>query len=272
MSVVFKCAQCGALRTVPDAMVGRKLRCPECDTLAEVIPAAPAIADSQELSLDDADGQGTVMLESIPPGDGQETVILEPVGAPPARTAAQGTVPQGTPRRPGTPRPQAAPAAAEAEEDEAPQKVKKSQLVETEMDMTPMVDATFQLLIFFMITAAFALQKSKEIPKPKSDEASTNVVQQQEEETANAVTVRIDQFNSFVVINADGDEEEAPSVVDLHQKLRRAHDGDSEGRVPTKLRVEAHDEALHDRVITAIDAGNDAGFAEVELSSIEDDS
>ena len=119
-----------------------------------------------------------------------------------------------------------------------------------------------------MITAAFALQKSKEIPKPKSEEASTNVVQQQEEETANVVIVRIDEFNSYLVINADGDEEEAPSVVDLHMKLRKAHDGDSEGRIPTKLRVEVHDEAFHDRVITAIDAGNDAGFAEVELASI----
>jgi hypothetical protein len=83
--------------------------------------------------------------------------------------------------------------------------------------------------------------------------------------------VRIDEYNSYLVINADGDEEEAATVVDLHTKLRKAHDGDSEGRVPTTLRVEVHDEAVHDRVITAIDAGNATGFAEVELASIAED-
>ena len=31
---------------------------------------------------------------------------------------------------------------------------------DNEIDMTPMVDTTFLLLLFFMITAAFSLQKS----------------------------------------------------------------------------------------------------------------
>ena len=41
-----------------------------------------------------------------------------------------------------------------------------------EMDMTPMVDVTFLLLIFFMVTAAFAMQKSFHVPTPKSDQPS----------------------------------------------------------------------------------------------------
>ena len=35
---------------------------------------------------------------------------------------------------------------------------------DSEMDMTPMVDVTFLLLIFFMVTAAFAMQKSFQVP------------------------------------------------------------------------------------------------------------
>ncbi|MBN2578156.1 MAG: biopolymer transporter ExbD [Pirellulales bacterium] len=34
------------------------------------------------------------------------------------------------------------------------------------MDMTPMIDVTFQLLIFFMITAAFVTQKTLNMPQP----------------------------------------------------------------------------------------------------------
>ncbi|MEM9659397.1 MAG: biopolymer transporter ExbD, partial [Planctomycetota bacterium] len=40
-----------------------------------------------------------------------------------------------------------------------------------ELDLTPMVDVTFLLLIFFMITAAFAVQKAISVP-PISDEES----------------------------------------------------------------------------------------------------
>jgi biopolymer transport protein ExbD len=239
-------------------MAGRRVRCPECDQLIEVVPLASG-PSSQHADLED-DGRGTVLLQPVEETSG-DTVMLEAVDIVPDGLTS---LPQ-----PSGPRKPPAPPKKQSEGDEPP-KLKKSKLVETEMDMTPMVDATFQLLIFFMITAAFTLQKSKEIPKPKSDEASTNVVQQ-EEEMANAVIVQIDEYNSYLVINADGDEEEAPSVVDLHAKLRRAHDGDSEGRIPTVLRIEAHGEALHDRVITAIDAGNEVGFAEVQLASIEED-
>ncbi len=37
---------------------------------------------------------------------------------------------------------------------------------EAELDMTPMVDVTFLLLIFFMVTAAFTMQKSFQVPAP----------------------------------------------------------------------------------------------------------
>ena len=44
---------------------------------------------------------------------------------------------------------------------------------DSDMDMTPMVDVTFLLLIFFMVTAAFSLQKSLQIPAPKDNSPST---------------------------------------------------------------------------------------------------
>ncbi|MFM7973431.1 MAG: ExbD/TolR family protein, partial [Pirellula sp.] len=49
----------------------------------------------------------------------------------------------------------------------------KKELPKDDMDMTPMVDVTFLLLIFFMITANFTMQKSIQVPAEKSDEASS---------------------------------------------------------------------------------------------------
>ncbi len=52
---------------------------------------------------------------------------------------------------------------------------------EDEIDMTPMVDVTFLLLIFFMVTAAFSLQKSIEMPRQQTDAPSSNVEEEIDE-------------------------------------------------------------------------------------------
>ena len=58
-------------------------------------------------------------------------------------------------------------------------RMSKGKREEEEMDMTPMVDVTFLLLIFFMVTAAFSVQKVIEVPAPQEQEASTNAPAQQ---------------------------------------------------------------------------------------------
>ena len=125
--------------------------------------------------------------------------------------------------------------------------------------MTPMVDVVFQLLIFFMLTAAFALQKSLTLPKPADDQPSSNVVQKSIEDSPEFVIVRVDEFNTFHVLTVDW-EEEAPSVQDLHIRLRRAREGNADGTIPTKLLVEAAGDALHGRVVSALDAGTATGL------------
>ena len=79
------------------------------------------------------------------------------------------------------------------------------------VDMTPMVDVTFLLLVFFMVTAAFTLQRSFELPVRNEGPADTRI--EPDEEVA-LVTVTIDEFNSYRV-STPGWEEEAPSEQDL---------------------------------------------------------
>ena len=82
--------------------------------------------------------------------------------------------------------------------------------------------------------------------------------------------VRVDEFNTFHVLTVDW-EEEAPSVQDLHIRLRRAREGNADGTIPTKLLVEAAGDALHGRVVSALDAGTATGFEEVQLTTMEDE-
>ena len=143
---------------------------------------------------------------------------------------------------------------------------------DAEMDMTPMVDIVFQLLIFFMVTASFSMQRSLEIPKPEEDKPSTAVNPNPKdiETDPDYVTVLVDRFGSFHVQTVDFDEE-APSQQELLVKLRRARRGDSAGNIPKKLLVKANGEAAHHRVVIALDAGPEVGMSEVQIQTVEDD-
>ena len=145
----------------------------------------------------------------------------------------------------------------------------KDQNVEAEMDMTPMVDVTFLLLIFFMVTASFSLQKSMQIPTPEKDEASTQH-QEQPEEEADVITIRVDQYNTYQVITAD-DEIEAPSEQELLIQLRNARLSGINGVVPNSVIVLANGEARHDKVVFAIDAAGEVGIENVKITTVEDD-
>ena len=140
-----------------------------------------------------------------------------------------------------------------------------------EMDMTPMVDVTFLLLIFFMVTAAFSLQKSFEIPTPREERPSTQVVTMDDfEEDPEYVVVRIDENSTFFVSTAEWDEEqEAPSRQDLLISLKLARD--SAATPPSKLLVIAHTDAWHEKIVMALDAGTEVGITDVKLVTMDEE-
>lgn len=139
-----------------------------------------------------------------------------------------------------------------------------------DLDMTPMVDVTFLLLIFFIMTATFSLQKSLQVPTPQPEEASTQAIPQETDEDPEFLTVEVDQQNTFFVyMPGGGDPEEAPSIAELYVKLRQARD-DAE-KPFSKLVVRAHEDCLHENVVAALDAGMVIGLDEVQLMTITGD-
>lgn len=184
-------------------------------------------------------------------------------------TAAWRSAP--TESTPPSPPPAAPPPATDDEDDGDGEPVKlKSRLEDSEMDMTPMVDIVFQLLIFFMVTASFSLQKSLEIPKPKEDRPSTSAAPQEDDIEGDFITVYVDEFNTYRIETTDW-EEEAPSEQDLLIKLRRARLGDAGGKVPNRLIVKAHGDSMHEKVVAALDAGTSVGMEQIQLQTVESD-
>ena len=136
---------------------------------------------------------------------------------------------------------------------------------EDEMDLTPMVDVTFLLLIFFMITAAFAVQKALEVP-PMNEDAQSQPLDTLEDDS---IVVRIDADNVFWIGAPIWTEEKrTPSVPEMLAKVREARGTGSDG--PNKLLVQANGDSRHEFVVAALDAGSGAGLEEIKLMSYEE--
>ncbi|MEZ6044768.1 MAG: biopolymer transporter ExbD [Planctomycetaceae bacterium] len=130
-----------------------------------------------------------------------------------------------------------------------------------DMDLTPMVDVTFLLLIFFMISASFSLQKTMQYPPPEPDEegATTQMVEQEEiEETS--ILIEIDANNTIMI----GEELEViadPALVaeKISEYARR--------QSTQEVMLTANDLALHDTVVWVLDSASEAGIQKVRIAS-----
>ena len=131
-----------------------------------------------------------------------------------------------------------------------------------------MVDVTFLLLIFFMVTASFAMQKSLEFPNPK----------QKENASAQDRTIAdIDNRDDYIVVRIDGDNvyhiegRETYSRQELLAILRDIKNADTNSlSVPLNLLVIADNSAKHETVVSAIDAGNAAGITRIQYTNVDE--
>lgn len=283
MSILFACPACNAQFLVTKQATGHRVRCPSCDQLVLVAGESEMPAPVSPLvplppGTVPAGGEATPPPVIAPPKKKKKTAPpaepspLIPLGS----TATMASI--DAPHLSLKERFLGSPETAEPQANlDKPRKSfslgAKREAIQAEMDMTPMVDVTFLLLIFFMVTASFTLQRSQQIPKQQSQESSSQVRTPEElSENPDYITVRIDSNNTFYVSAPTMDDEaEVPSRQELLLKLKQARQPDAQGRMPTKLLVKAHGDAMLERVSMAIDAGNDVGIEEVQLLKVEDD-
>lgn len=130
--------------------------------------------------------------------------------------------------------------------------------------MTPMVDVVFLLLIFFMLTASFALQKTIESSPPNVQDAAT-VTPHLEQEMENApLMVYLDEDDTVWV-----DNEKMPTRQALISTLRR-NISNLPTTQPTTLRVIANPLALHSSVVMVVDVGNGLRIPNIQIETSEE--
>lgn len=140
---------------------------------------------------------------------------------------------------------------------------KRAPREDAEMDMTPMVDVTFLLLIFFMVTASFKLQKAIQQQPDLSDDPS-EVVTDPVEQT-DAIEIYIDENDNYTLTSSDSGEEQAAGKVEMWQKLARMK---QDNQSVKRLLIKANESCSHGAVINAWDAGADAKIYEIAISVV----
>jgi biopolymer transport protein ExbD len=208
-------------------------------------------------------------IEPGPAGDndaGQrqiEVVAAEPITA---ETVDKKQVTKGSvSRQAATAVSMASSSVADEDEDEIDEVLIRKERPEEEMDMTPMVDVTFLLLIFFMVTAAFSLQKSIEMPRQQTDAPSTQVTDEEDDELE-SIEVEVDEFGGFLVIAQDWERE----TVGKQGLITAFKEALSASKDAMRLNVKVHEMAKLHSLVDAMDAGTIAGFSELEVVQVED--
>ncbi len=221
MPIIFRCSHCGQKLSITRKKAGKMVTCPEC-VHRITVPAPKELLESSE--PEDEDASGKMEMEIV---HNEQAQLSE------AEIQAEWAHKRN-------------PWIEDEEEEDDDFNLGSAELEESGLDMTPMVDVTFLLLIFFMITASFSMQKSQPAAPPEPDEegAAQSVTMEDLEEES--VVVELDEENTIRV-----DDVPVSGVGELTDVL--AAKIGNEGK--TEMLIEAHPNAKHGLVVAVTDAG-----------------
>jgi biopolymer transport protein ExbD len=127
---------------------------------------------------------------------------------------------------------------------------------EAESDMTPMIDVTFQLLIFFMIAATYTVQKTLDLPSTQPSETGAAAVAIEDLEKTN-VMVTLAKDGSVTVQGRPAPLDDLADVLrDAIAEMKQA-----------EVVLDVEDEAAHEMVVQVLDAAGEARAAKVMFVS-----
>ncbi len=122
---------------------------------------------------------------------------------------------------------------------------------ESTIDITPMLDVVFIMLIFFIVTATFIKESGIDIDKPS---AATAVVQEKA-----SILVAIDAQNNVWINRRQVDLRSVRSIVE------RLHAENPKGT----LVIQADKESKNDTLVQVMDASRRAGVYDIALAANE---
>ena len=121
---------------------------------------------------------------------------------------------------------------------------------ESEINLTPMLDVVFIMLIFFIVTASFVKERGLDVNRPEDQQQTT--VQEK-----GSILIRIDGNNEIWIDNRTVD----PRAV--RANIERLHAENPEGGVVIQTAASSNTETL----VGVMDASREAGVYNVSLAA-----
>jgi biopolymer transport protein ExbD len=120
---------------------------------------------------------------------------------------------------------------------------------ESSVDITPMLDVVFIMLIFFIVTATFVKESGIDVDKPS---AATAIVQEKA-----SILVAIDANNEIWINRRQVDLRSVRSIIE------RLHAENPKGTVV----IQADRESINDTLVQVMDASRRAGVYDIALAT-----
>lgn len=132
-------------------------------------------------------------------------------------------------------------------------KFRRKHTDELELNLTPLIDVVFLLLIFFMVSTTFQKESEISLQLPKASEDPVDVPAEQYEIVVNAAGKFF--INDSELVNTD--------IETLRQALFDLTDGQRD--IPITIRADA--QTPHQAVVTAMDAAAQLGLTRMSIAT-----
>lgn len=132
-------------------------------------------------------------------------------------------------------------------------KFKRQSADEMSINLTPLIDVVFLLLIFFMVSTTFTRESHLEIVLPEAD--------------AEAAEVQADQVDVVITASGDISVNGRPLVDNDAQTLRRAVAEVTAGNNELPFIITADAKTAHELVVRAMDVAGRLGFSKLSITT-----
>ncbi|ACV27636.1 ExbD/TolR family protein [Kangiella koreensis] len=122
---------------------------------------------------------------------------------------------------------------------------------ETSIDMTPMLDIVFIMLIFFIVTTSFVKEAAVDIARPTTNQDTTPP-----ENPPPLIVVSIDEGSNVIMNERTIDKEAIRANIETQLAV--------DPRSPVLVRV--HEDAYNEVLIAAVDQAKEAGVSKVNVA------
>lgn len=134
-------------------------------------------------------------------------------------------------------------------------KFRRQSREELSVNLTPLIDVVFLLLIFFMVSTTFTRETQLSVDLPEASGLARDEVDQQ-------VEILIDESGQYRVNGR-------PLVDQRVRTLQAAIYEISNGDTTLPLVISADAQAAHQSVVRAMDAAGQMGFSRLSIASIQ---